>query len=111
MADLHRHSVQEALNTETASVYSVGSVATIGSTASAVDVSRFHVVHIQTSEDIYIHFSTVDTESELNTANDLYLMGGDTIFSLKVPSGLGATVYLLMERKGSSDSTVRLVKG
>ena len=115
MADLHRHSVQEALNTEAAAVFTVDSVRTIGATATAVDVSRNSIVHIQTTEDIYIHFNTTSTESNLNTANDLYLMGGDTIFSLRVPGGLGDTgsysIYLLMERKGSSDSTVRLVRG
>ena len=111
MADLHRHSVQEALNTEAATVYTVNSVLTIGASASAVDISYFDMIHIQTTEDIYIHFNTANTESNLSTANDLYLMGGDTIFSLRVPRGLGSTIYLLMERKGSSDSTVRLVKG
>jgi|TARA_Y100001938_G_scaffold135034_1_gene196209 hypothetical protein len=114
MADLHRHSVQEALNSEASAVYSVNSALTIGSSATAVDVSAFHIVHVQTTEDIYVHFNTSNTESNLSTSNDLYLMGGDTIYSLRIPMGLGnpgGSIYLLMERKGSSDSTVRLVKG
>ena len=73
MADLHRHSVQEALNSEASAVYSVNSALTIGSSATAVDVSAFHIVHVQTTEDIYVHFNTSNTESNLSTSNDLYL--------------------------------------
>ena len=52
---------------------------------------------------------TTGTDSDINTSNDLYLKGGDTIYTLKVPRGLGSAVHLIMERKESSDATVRII--
>ena len=59
--------------------------------------------------DFYFTFNTTGTDSDVSTANDLYLMGGNTIYTLKLPKGLGNAVYLIMERKGSSDATVRVI--
>ena len=59
--------------------------------------------------DFYFTFNTTGTDSDISTSNDLYLKGGDTIYSLKVPRGIGNSVYLIMERKGSSDATVRVI--
>ena len=59
--------------------------------------------------DFYFTFNTTGTDSDISTTQDLYLKGGDTIYSLKVPNGLGDNVYLIMERKGSSDASVRVI--
>ena len=59
--------------------------------------------------DFYFTFNTTGTDSDIDTDADLYLMGGNTIYTLKVPKGLGNAVYLIMERKGSSDATVRVI--
>ena len=58
---------------------------------------------------LYFTFNTTGTDSDINTSNDLYLKGGDTIYTLKVPRGLGSSVHLIMERKESSDATVRII--
>ena len=43
-------------------------------------------------------------------ANNLYLKGGDTIYELTVPYGMGSdTIYLHALRKTSSSASVRLV--
>ena len=56
------------------------------------------MVHLQPVEDIYFTFHEVNAEASLVPANDLYLKGGDTIYSFKVPKGLSDTMYLLLER-------------
>lgn len=109
MANLQRFRAHEALNTEYAAVWDVQSAVTADSDGVAVDVSNHHQIHIQTDNDIYFRFNTTGTDSDINTSNDLYVKGGDTIYSFKIPSGLGDTIYLIMERKGSSDATVRMI--
>ena len=66
------------------------------------------MIHNQSDNDFYFSFQTSSTDA-LNTSNDLYLKGGDTIYSLKIPKGLGNSVYLQWERKGSSDCTIRYI--
>ena len=108
MANIQKFRAHESLNTQTAAGWSVQTAATAASAASSVKVTGYHTIHIQTDEDIYFLFTT-STSDSLSTANDLYLMGGDTIYSVKIPNGLGRDVYIQWERKGSSDATVRYV--
>ena len=75
----------------------------------AVDVTSYYQIHLLTDKDIYFTFNTTGTDSDINTSNDLYLKGGDTIYTLKVPRGLGNAVHLIMERKEGSDATVRII--
>ena len=63
-----------------------------------IDVSNYHMVHLQPVEDIYFTFHEVNAEASLVPANDLYLKGGDTIYSFKIPKGLANTMYLILER-------------
>ena len=108
MADIQKYRAHESLNVSSAANWSVQSAATAASAASAVKVTGYHTIHIQTDNDIYFLFTTSTTDS-LSTSNDLYLMGGDTIYSVKIPNGLGRDVYIQWERKGGSDATVRYV--
>ena len=110
MANLQKYSAHESLNTDSAAGWDVQTAVTVGSTATSANVSGYNTIHIQTSEPIYFMFTTVahGTTDSVSTSNDLYLAGGDTIYSLRIPSGLGNTVYIQWERK-SSDSTVRYV--
>ena len=108
MADIQRYRAHESLNTQTAASWAVQSAATVGSTASSVQVTAYHTIHIQTDEDIYFTFATSSSDS-ISTSNDLYLMGGDSVYSVRIPNGLGKDVYIQWERKGSSDATVRYV--
>jgi len=71
-------------------------------------VSAYHTVHLQTDEDIYFGFSTSTTDM-IDADESLYLKGGDTIYSLRVPHGLGNTVILQMKEKTATDATVRLI--
>jgi|TARA_R100001530_G_scaffold42415_1_gene32312 hypothetical protein len=109
MANLQKHRAHESLNAETAADWKVQSAVTVDSDGVAVNVTSYHTIHLQSDKDFYFTFNTTGTDSDISTSNDLYLMGGDTIYSLKVPRGLGDSVYLIMERKESSDATVRVI--
>ena len=109
MANIKKFRAHESLNIETAGDWQVQDAVTVDSDGEAVDCTSYHQVHLLTDKDIYFTFNTTGTASDVSTSNDLYLMGGDTIYTLKVPKGLGNTTYLIMERKESSNATVRVV--
>ena len=108
MANTQKFRAHESLAIESAGDWQVQSVATVGSSASTVRVDGYHTIHLQSDEDFYFTFKTSSTDA-LSTANDLYLKGGDTIYSLKIPHGLGDEVHLQWEKKGSSDCTIRYI--
>jgi len=108
MANLQKHRAHESLNTDSAAVWSQQTEVAVDATTDTVDVSAYHTVHLMTDQDIYFAFSTSTTDI-IDVDESLYLMGGDTIYSLKVPHGLGSTVILQMREKTSADATVRLV--
>ena len=100
MANLQKHRAHESLNIDTAADWQVQTIVEVDNLAagSIVDVSNYHMVHLQPAEDIYFTFNEVNAEASLVPANDLYLKGGDTIYSFKIPKGLSDTMYLLLER-------------
>jgi len=103
------HSVVEALNTETSAQYDVQSALTVSSSTSSVSIGKdYSHVFIIADNDIYFTWHTSDSDV-INTSNDLYLLGGSDIYILRIPQGIGDTVYLQMQRKGGTDSSVRLV--
>ena len=109
MADLQKYRAHESLAVDTAADWQVQSAVTADADGVAVNVTGYHTVHLQSDNDFYFTFNTTGTDSDISTSNDLYLKGGDTLYSLKIPTGLGDTLYLIMERKGSSDATVRTI--
>lgn len=103
-----RHSVVEALNTETAAQYDVQSALTISTSTTSVLVAKdYSHVYILPTKDIYFTWATSSSDA-INTSNDMYLLGGSTIFILRVPHGQGDDIYLQLQRKGGTDSVVRL---
>ena len=109
MANIQKFRAHESFNIESAGDWQVQSAVTADADGVAVDVTSYHQIHLLTDKDIYFTFNTTGTDSDINTSNDLYLKGGDTIYTLKVPRGLGNAVHLIMERKESSDATVRII--
>ena len=109
MANIQKFRAHESLNIESAGDWQVQSAVTADADGVAVDVTSYHQIHLLTDKDIYFTFNTTGTDSDVNTSNDLYLKGGDTIYTLKVPRGLGNAVHLIMERKEGSDATVRII--
>jgi hypothetical protein len=108
MANVSKFRAHESLAVDTAGDWQVQSVATVGSSTSAVRVDSYHTIHLQSNNDFYFTFKTSSTDA-LSTSNDLYLKGGDTLYSFKIPHGLGNEVYLQWQRKGASDCTIRYI--
>ena len=109
MANTQRFRTHESLNITTASNFEIQTAWDVSSTELYKDVTTYHNILVQPDEDIYYGFSTSITAILGTAGNNLYLKGGDTIYELTVPYGLGSdTIYLHALRK-SSDSTVRLV--
>jgi len=108
MANLQKFRSHESDNTQSAAVWSQQTEVAVDATTDTVDVSAYHTVHLQTDEDIYFGFSTSTTDM-IDSDESLYLKGGDTIYSLRVPHGLGDTVILQMQEKTATDATVRLI--
>ena len=95
MADLHHLSVQEAVNTDTSSVWDVITDVTdaddTGSgTVNNIDVSGYHTLGLDPAAQIYFHFHNTSTAT-LVRADALKLAAG--LSFIKIPRGLGSTIY------------------
>jgi hypothetical protein len=107
MANLQKFRAHESLNADSAADWQIQTVNSI-TTAESYDVSNYHTVHLMSTQDIYFEFTNSSTDA-LDPNNTLYLMGGDTIYSLKVPRALGDSIYLWIEDKSGSGASVRVV--
>ena len=107
MANIGKFRAHESLNMDSAADWQIQTVNSI-TTAESYDVSNYHTVHLMSTQDIYFEFTNSSTDA-LATGNTLYLMGGDTIYSLKVPRALGNSIYLWIEDKSGSGASVRVV--
>ena len=112
MADLHKLSVQEALNASgSGGQWTVGTVSTVhasiatGSTVHLSISSTAGQLGVYAAGEIYFNFST--TTTDCNTSNDLRLPA-DTLIFITVPKGLGGTIYF--NHLGVSVTTVRTVE-
>ena len=112
MANLHKYTSTEALNISYSSDFKIQAAWSISSSEVTKDVSGYHTVFLQTDEDIYYGFSDSTNDILGTAANNIYIKGGDTIYQLAVPHGVGdgrGNVYLHALRKTSSDATARIV--
>ena len=108
MADLSKHSVVESLNISSSANHSVQSAQSVSTSSEYnLNVSAVHSIILQPSSDIYYGFSSSASDM-ISTSNSLYLAGGDTIYELNVPQGIGSAVYLHLLGKGAT-ATVRIV--
>ena len=108
MANLQKFRAHESENTQAAGGWAQQSAVAVDATTDTVDVSSYHNIHLQTDQDILFAFSTTTTDI-VSGADSLYLKGGDTIYSLRVPHGLGNTVILQMKEATAANATVRLI--
>ena len=100
MANLRQFSAAEALNTEAAGVWDVQDVVEKSDNTSAhYDVSKYHNVVVDCDATICVLFDTGATTT-VTDDNNLELPGGVT--SIKIPKGLGSTIYFHWRRNGTS---------
>ena len=115
MADLHKLTVQEAMNASGAGgVWTVNAAATHGGTATTdtihLDVSGAGQIGVLAAGDIYFRFGSSGssgTTDDCNTSNDLKIPG-DTLTFITVPRGLGGTIYF--NHLGVAAVAVRVVE-
>lgn len=111
MADLHKRSVQEAVNLSVGGAWTVATVATHAGTAGAntIHYSVDEVtsqIGVYSAVELYFNFSASTTD--VTTANDMIIPSSTLVF-LTVPRGLGSTVYFNHLGKGSAGA-VRIVE-
>jgi hypothetical protein len=113
MADLHRHSVQEALNVTTGGTWTVSTAGTAGSSADVANTSHklltpsTATLGVYSVVEVYYNFTT--TETNVNASNDL-LIPANTQFFITVPRGLGNTVYFNFNSTSTTTGAVRMVE-
>ena len=98
MADLHRHSVQEALNATTGGTWTVSSAGTAGSSANVANTSHkllasnTATLGVYSAVEIYYNFTT--SETNVNASNDLLIQQTHNSL-LQYPEDL-AILYILI---------------
>ena len=111
MADLHKRSVQEAVNLSVGGGWTVATVATHGGTANTNTIhyavgGATAQIGVYSAVELYFNFST--TTTDVTTANDMIIPSSTLVF-LTVPRALGATVTFNHLGKGSAGA-VRIVE-
>tara|TARA_Y100001963_G_scaffold133844_1_gene193862 strand:+ start:2554 stop:2898 length:345 start_codon:yes stop_codon:yes gene_type:complete len=113
MADLHKRSVQEALNATVGAEWTVSSVGTAGSSASTGNTTHKSLATMTSNIGIYsaveIYFNFSATTTDVNASNDL-LIPKDTLMFITVPRGLGNTVYFNYNSTSTTTGAVRIVE-
>tara|TARA_R110000744_G_scaffold85894_1_gene167837 strand:+ start:985 stop:1323 length:339 start_codon:yes stop_codon:yes gene_type:complete len=104
-----KHSVVEALNTETSAQFDQQAAVTASTTTVNTAIGKdYSHVYLQSDNDIYFSWNT-STSDNISTSNSLFLLGGSDIYILRVPQGMGDDVYFQLQRKGGTDATVRMI--
>ena len=113
MAELHKFTVQEAVNTDVAGKWDTGTATTVSNSVidtihctDGKNISGYHTIGITIDQPIHIQFTASTTDS-VTTAKDLRLEIG-THF-IKIPHGVGKNIYLQMIRAGGSNATTKIV--
>ena len=113
MADLHKRSVQEALNVTVGGVWSVNSAGTAGSSADVANTTHLALatmtstLGVYSAVDIYFNFATSATD--VTAANDM-VIAKDTLTFITVPRGLGNTVYFNYNSTTTGTGAVKTVE-
>lgn len=113
MADIHRYSVQEALNTTVGGEWSVTSAGTAGSSADVANTTHqvlkasSGTIGVYSAVEIYFNFTT--SETNVNASNDL-LLPKNTLTFITVPRGLGKTIYFNYNSTSTTTGAVRIVE-
>ncbi len=113
MANLHKRSVQEALNATVGGGWTVNSPGTAGSSSAVTNSIHLALatitatIGVYAAVEIYFNFST--TTTDVTAANDL-LIPKNTLTFITVPRGLGNTVYFNYNSTSSTTGAVKTVE-
>jgi len=113
MADLHKYSVQEAVNATVGGSWTVSSAGTAGSSASVNNTSHKLLAKSTSTLGVYsaveIYYNFTSSETNVNDSNDL-LIPANTQFFITVPRGLGSTIYFNFNSTSTTTGAVRMVE-
>ena len=111
MANIGKFRAHESLNTDTAATWELQTATTdasaSGGTVRNIDVSGYHTLGLTPASEIFIHFHNTSTAT-LVEADALKLASG--LSFIKIPQGLGDTIYFNYVATGASTVEVRIVK-
>ena len=111
MANVQKFRAHESWNTDTAATWelitNVTDAPASSGTAENIDVSGYHTLGLTPAAEIYIHFHNTSTAT-LVIADALKLASG--LSFIKIPRGLGDTIYFNYLSTSSSTVEVRIVK-
>ena len=100
MANLQKHRAHESLNIDTAAGWDVQTRLTISSGAHVTsDVSSASQICIESESEVYIRFDSLSSDT-IVAANDPTIPANTLIF-LKVPKGVGDTIYVHFKQVSS----------
>ena len=110
MANLQKHRAHESLNTDTAATWELITGVTdanaTGGTVLNIDVSGYHTLGLTPASEIFIHFHNT-SKATLVEADALKLASG--LSFIKIPKGLGDTIYFNYLSTSGSTVEVRVV--
>jgi len=116
MADLHKFTVQEALNAAgSGGKWTVTSKGTAGSVASDANTIHYtvtenaHQLGVYSDVELRFNFNTSDTDIDVSEDDELKLPDNTLVF-LTVPRGLGKTIYFNYISNSTTTGSVRIVE-
>ena len=120
MADLHKLTVQEAMNASGAGgVWTVNTAAVIASNADTTntihtDVSGAGQLGLYASTDMYFSFSNTNSGTtdgvDITTVGNHLILAANTLTFITVPRGLGDTIYFNILSTTTATGTCRLIE-
>lgn len=113
MANLHKRSVQEALNVTVGGEWNVNAVATAGSSADVANTTHLALATMTSTIGVYsaveIVFNFATSATDVNASNDM-IIPKNTMIYLTVPRGLGNTVFFNYNSTSTTTGAVRTVE-
>ena len=113
MADLHKRSVQEALNATVGGIWTVNSPGTAGSSADVANSIHLALATMTSTLGVYsaveIYFNFTITTTDVTAANDM-VIPKNTLTFVTVPRGLGNTVYFNYNSTSTTTGAVKTVE-
>ena len=111
MANIGKFRAHESLNTDTAATWelitNVTDANATGGLVLNIDVSGYHTLGLTPAAEIYIHFHNTSTAT-LVILDALKLASG--LSFIKIPRGLGDTIYFNYLSVAASTTEVRIVR-
>ena len=113
MANLHKRSVQEALNVTVGGGWSANTAGTAAAVSTPTNTVHLGLANMTSTLGVYsaveIYFNFSATETDIVTAKDL-VIPKNTLMFLTVPRGLGNTVYFSYLSTSSTTGAVKTVE-